>query len=113
MADRSIDDKSSDTLVAGLRLMVLDGEFDSPPSPPTRHGGAPETRVPRPRKRRDQPRVDRLRGLWRPSGHLTLELCPVQLRVETVFGEQIGMRTGLDDPSLGHDQDQVGLANRR
>ena len=29
-----IDDKSSDTLVAGLRLMVLDGEFNSPPSPP-------------------------------------------------------------------------------
>src|SRR5688572_22233416 len=34
MADRSIDDKSSDTLVAGLRLRVLDGEFNSPPSPP-------------------------------------------------------------------------------
>jgi hypothetical protein len=34
MADRSIDDKASDTLVAGLRLMVLDEEFDSPPSPP-------------------------------------------------------------------------------
>jgi hypothetical protein len=34
MADRLIDDKTSDTLVAGLRLMVLDEEFDSPPSPP-------------------------------------------------------------------------------
>ncbi len=29
-----VDDKPSDTLVAGLRLKVLDGEFDSPPSPP-------------------------------------------------------------------------------
>jgi hypothetical protein len=37
MADRLIDDKTSDTLVAGLRLMVLDEEFDSPPSPPEDH----------------------------------------------------------------------------
>src|SRR3954451_24135542 len=37
MADRSIDDKASDTLVAGLRLMVLDEEFDPPPSPPKKH----------------------------------------------------------------------------
>ena len=29
-----VDNKPSDTLVAGLRLKVLDGEFDSPPSPP-------------------------------------------------------------------------------
>jgi len=29
-----IDDKPSDTLVVGLRLNVLDEEFDSPPSPP-------------------------------------------------------------------------------
>src|SRR6478735_12338832 len=36
-----IDDKSSDTLVAGLRLMVLDGEFNSPPSPPEAHPDAP------------------------------------------------------------------------
>ena len=34
MAARRIDDKTSDTLVVGLRLMVLDEEFDSPPSPP-------------------------------------------------------------------------------
>src|SRR3954451_484212 len=37
MADRLIDDKTSDTLVAGLRLMVLDEEFNSPPSPPEEH----------------------------------------------------------------------------
>src|SRR5688572_27528501 len=35
MVARQIDDKTSDTLVVGLRLMVLDEEFDSPPSPPT------------------------------------------------------------------------------
>ena len=34
MVAREIDDKASDTLVVGLRLMVLDEEFDSPPSPP-------------------------------------------------------------------------------
>src|SRR4249919_3930934 len=34
MAVRPVDDKASDTLVVRLRLMVLDGEFDPPPSPP-------------------------------------------------------------------------------
>jgi hypothetical protein len=34
MVARLIDNKSSDTLVVGLRLMVLDEEFDPPPSPP-------------------------------------------------------------------------------
>jgi hypothetical protein len=34
MPDDGDDDKASDTLVVGLRLMVLDGEFDPPPSPP-------------------------------------------------------------------------------
>jgi hypothetical protein len=34
MVARALDDKASDTLVVGLRLMVLDGEFDPPPSPP-------------------------------------------------------------------------------
>jgi hypothetical protein len=34
MVARQIDDKTSETLVVGLRLMVLDEEFDSPPSPP-------------------------------------------------------------------------------
>jgi hypothetical protein len=34
MAARQIDDKASNTLVVGLRLMVLDEEFDPPPSPP-------------------------------------------------------------------------------
>src|SRR3982751_1750447 len=41
MGARPVDDKASDTLVAGLRRRALDGEFDSPPSPPalikTRH----------------------------------------------------------------------------
>jgi hypothetical protein len=44
MADRLIDDKTSDTLVAGLRLMVLDEEFDSPPSPPEDELNAPNCR---------------------------------------------------------------------
>src|SRR4051794_14293874 len=43
MADRLIDDKTSDTLVAGLRLMVLDEEFDSPPSPPEDELNAPSS----------------------------------------------------------------------
>jgi len=34
MLVRAVDDKPSDTLVVGFRLRVLDGEFDSPPSPP-------------------------------------------------------------------------------
>ena len=34
MAARPVDDKPSDTLVAGLWRRALDGEFDSPPSPP-------------------------------------------------------------------------------
>jgi hypothetical protein len=34
MPGRWIDNKASDTLVVGLRLMVLDEEFDPPPSPP-------------------------------------------------------------------------------
>ena len=36
MGGRPVDDKPSDTLVVGFRRRVLDGEFDSPPSPPTR-----------------------------------------------------------------------------
>jgi len=34
MVARPVDDKPSDTLVAGPWRRVLDGEFDSPPSPP-------------------------------------------------------------------------------
>src|SRR5689334_1930338 len=34
MVARAVDDKPSDTLVVGSRQTVLDGEFDSPPSPP-------------------------------------------------------------------------------
>ncbi len=34
MGVRPFDDKSSDTLVVGSWRRVLDGEFDSPPSPP-------------------------------------------------------------------------------
>jgi hypothetical protein len=36
MPAAGFDDKASDTLVVGPRLKVLDGEFDSPPSPPSR-----------------------------------------------------------------------------
>src|SRR2546427_9398220 len=34
MVARPVDDKASDTLVVGPWRRVLDGEFDSPPSPP-------------------------------------------------------------------------------
>ena len=39
MPVRAVDDKPSDTLVVGLRRRVLDGEFDSPPSPPITNSG--------------------------------------------------------------------------
>ena len=41
MAARWLDDKSSDTLVVGLRLNALDEEFDPPPSPPNEFLDAP------------------------------------------------------------------------
>src|SRR5690349_473982 len=43
MADQSIDDKASDTLVVGLRLNALDEEFDPPPSPPNEVNERAET----------------------------------------------------------------------
>ena len=41
MPVRAVDDKASDTLVVGPWRMVLDGEFDSPPSPPCLSGRYP------------------------------------------------------------------------
>ena len=58
MGVRPVDDKSSDTLVAGPRRRVLDGEFDSPPSPPRFRCAGPGYVTP----------VDRSPGL--DSGHV-------------------------------------------
>src|SRR3954452_18067063 len=41
MVARAVDDNPSDTLVVGSRQTVLDGEFDSPPSPPNDQRQAP------------------------------------------------------------------------
>src|SRR5215210_5264099 len=57
MGARPVDDKASDTLVAGLRRRALDGEFDSPPSPPA----IMKTR----RRRRMAPRF----SIFGPSSH--------------------------------------------
>src|SRR5215210_2468422 len=57
MGARPVDDKASDTLVAGLRRRALDGEFDSPPSPPA---------IMKPRRR---PRMAPRFSIFGPSSH--------------------------------------------
>src|SRR5450759_573755 len=52
---------------------------------------------------------------WAPNlaSLLACELGSTQLGIEPVGGEQIAVRTPLNDAALGDDQDLIGLAHRR